>query len=268
MHIQLVNHGRANRLLVGVVGVWDPPLQHHRDLFQDLSRRVQNTSFASLVITLDPPPASYALGEGVWTTHTDLEWRLEVQRQCGIDYFAVLRLDQAEVDQGARYFLEKLQPDLSLAELWLGAHQTLGRFQPGSRVAVETSCASLGISVRILEDITDVQLKRKLHSLLASGRVAEAYRVGGVPPVWRKPRGGELKLSWPPGSYTAISYTSVEENSKTSSLEQATSKRFQVELHRDVTWSRLTWPDPSIEWMAFLQGPGDELAFNKDERKL
>ncbi len=258
MDIWLVDQGAVNRPLVGVVGVWDPPLLHDRVLFQDLSRTVRGRSLASLVITLDPPPASYALGEGGWTTHTDLKWRREVQRQCGIDCIAVVRLDPTEADQGAQYFLEKLQHKLPLTELWLGARQTLGRFQQGSRVAIEASCTSLGISVRVLEDITTGQSKGNLRRLLAIGRVAEACRVAGVPPIWRKPQGGELRLPWPPGSYTAIPYSSTVGDGKANSLEQATSARFQVKLHRDADWSWLTWPDPGVEWIAFLQGPGDE----------
>jgi hypothetical protein len=257
MKLYVADH-RAHGPLIGVVGVWDPPLNHYRALFKDLACGARERLLGSVVVTLDPPPASFSPRGTPWATHSDIKWRQLVQRHCGVDWLVAVTLDRTEVDGDASSFLEELSHALPLKELWIGARQAFGRFHAGSRSAIEASCESHGISVRVLEDVFAERLKWSVRDLLETGCVAEATRVSGVPPVWHRSDSNVLRLPWPPGVYTAAPYSSTALNAETS-LPSLGASSFQIKLECHDGWGWMTWPDAAVEWLAFLRGPGDEI---------
>jgi hypothetical protein len=238
---------------IGVIGVWDPPRLSHEQLFNALAYTAREKSYSSLVITLDPAPVSYSV-EGEWAVHSGLEFRQALQRRCNIDTIASARLTPAEVHEGADYFLRQLCGRINLVELWLGHNQTLGRFRPGSKGAILTSCRDLGMHCKILPPITGLPPKGQVEKLLRRGKIAEASVLASGPPVWGRPLSGSLHLAWQPGIYIVRPY----------GLDTAASQKHREELTLHLTQRGATrtiqWPHLDVDWVAFILGPGDTAA--------
>ena len=63
MEVNVVSRGAMSCPLIGVVGVWDPPVLQHSVLFGNIAKYAAERALSSLVVTLDPDPAVYALGQ-------------------------------------------------------------------------------------------------------------------------------------------------------------------------------------------------------------
>jgi hypothetical protein len=241
--------GHLDRPAVAVVGVWDPLLPGHRDLFRSISAYTREANLAPLVIVLDPDPARFVWGVAELPIYNDVRWRIAEIRRCGMNGVLLVRFRKADLLASAEQWLELVATRVPLAELWLGARQTLGRGSGGTFEAVAALGQQNGICVKRLSFVPLRTYDVREH--LAAGRIQMAEDLVGTPPIWGRPRSGFLRLAWCPGRYRAVALTSAVQ-------EEPTAPEFEVcGVPESNGLARFEWPNPRIRYLRFVSGPGD-----------
>jgi hypothetical protein len=248
-------HGEVRAPVAAVVGVWDPLLPAHRDLFADLRRHASAHDLAAVAIVLDPSPQALLYGAADAPVYHDLRTRIAILLAAGLDAVLTVHLAERDLLAGAEAFFDRVGRRHDLRELWLGARQTLGRGEVGSVRVIERTAADRGVALTRLPD-------RRLPTgtvqrLLAEGRLDEAAQLVGGSPIQSRPRGESLTLAWSPGSYRAVP------------LRDPTAPIAAPALTIDAIPTgaglvRIPWPSRDIPALAFLRGPGDLAA--RDDR--
>jgi hypothetical protein len=242
-------HGAVERPAVAVVGVWDPMVAAHRDLFGRLVEHARSHDLAALAIVLDPSPPAMLNGLDRFPTYDDVPSRIRTIRGCGVEGVLVVRFARRDLDGGAAELLDAVGRHARLRELWLGANQSLGRREAGSATTIERLGAERGFDVTRLPP---VRLRTApINDLLAAGKLAEARCAVGRPPVRSRPRSGSMRVPWPPGRYEVVPVGHPD--------GPPLAAPFAVHLEPAAgAFPALTWPDRRIGCLAFLRGPGDE----------
>lgn len=240
--------GRLTRPAAAVVGGWDPPLEAHEALLRELAGYGRSHDLSSLAILIDPPPAWYIYGPAQCQIYHDVRTRVHLLRACGIDAVMILHFTRQDFDAGVAEFFDALEARAPLAELWLGAGQSLGRGPKGNQQAVAAQAHQRGIGLKVMPDRRMDTLRVRLA--LEAGRMQEACALVGRPPVRSRPSSGALQFAWAPGRYLA------------EPLRDPWSHRglglTEVELtrgRRGLSYCR--WLDPAVPYYAFIAGPGD-----------
>jgi hypothetical protein len=240
--------GRPTRPAVAVVGGWDPPLEAHEALLRELAAYGRSHDLSSLAILIDPPPAWYIYGPAQCQVYHDVRTRVHLLRACGIDGVMILHFTKQDFDAGVAELFETLKARVALAELWLGAGQSLGRGPKGNHRAIADQARLLDIKLSVMPDIRMDTLRVRLA--LEAGRLQEASTLVGRPPTRARPSSGELRFAWAPGRYLAKPLRDLWSGGGPGVIE--------IELtrgRRGLSYCR--WPDPSVPYYAFIAGPGD-----------
>jgi len=88
------------------VGAYDGVHLGHRAVIAQLRERASGKGLETVVVTFDRHPASVVRPESAPTTLTDLEQKLELLANCGVDRTLVIPFDQARSDETAEDFVE------------------------------------------------------------------------------------------------------------------------------------------------------------------
>jgi hypothetical protein len=240
--------GRLSRPAVAVVGVWDPLMDAHEEMLVELRREASLSGRSSLVIAIDPDPAQHLYGAAACPVYNDLPTRVERLLGLGVDGVLVVDFGPADLEAGARELLDVIQPWTSIAELWLGARQSLGRMERGNALTIEALAAERGFRVRRLP--TRQLGTAEVRELLRAGRIRDAMALGLLPPMRKRPASNRLSMSWREGSYDAVPLAEARPIAGKASLQvELTSKASEL--------AELYWPSDEIEYLAFVAGPGD-----------
>ena len=241
-------HGCITGPAVAVIGVWDPLLPAHRELLERLCSHARQTSQSALAITIDPDPVQYLWGPCDLPVYHDVHVRSQQMLRCGLDGVLRVRFARRDIDATAADFFAALDPLVRIAELWLGARQTLGRLEGGNFDAITRLAEARQMCVRRLPP---QRLEaRQVRDLLRTGHLEEAARVVGAPPIHRRPESGKLRLAWRPGLYQALPLPSPDAALEGVPLTLPLRVRPRA---RPV----LDWPGPHVPYLAFVSGPED-----------
>lgn len=240
--------GQITRPAVAAIGVWDPVLKVHRDLYASLTSYARRSAFSSLVIAIDPDPARYFRGVSECPVYNDVHMRMSLILSCGLDGVLCVRFVSKDIHRTAAEFFSTLDRHVQIGELWLGAQQTLGRLQGGTLAAIMKAAEERRIN---LSHLPAVRLDTgSVRKLLKEGRIKDASSLVGHPPMRSRPRSGTLRLAWLPGIYQAAQMVSPDATPERSLL-----KLCVVPQAKGVP--RVSWPDKGIRYLAFISGPGD-----------
>ncbi|MGH9966452.1 MAG: hypothetical protein ACREBG_01270 [Pyrinomonadaceae bacterium] len=245
-------HGHINGSpAVAVVGTWDPLLPMHQELFRHLSDYGRRISRASLVIMLHPPPPSFIPESPLeWPVYDDPKTRISLIKACGINATLLVHFQKQDLDAPLKDFFELIRPHARLDELWLGAHQTLGRGPDASNEALSKLAKRQKTLLQRLPLMGQPQVVQQARDLLRQGRLARLISLVGRPPVWSRPVRRKFRLSWPPGSYLCFRTDGPDTAPKGSPIiVQFTGERGGL--------SSTDWPNKRIKWLAFTAGPAD-----------
>ncbi len=258
---------------VAMVGTWDPLLPAQRQVLMQLSRHAQARSLWAVAVVLHPPPPRFLQPAGaIWPEYTDLPTRLARLRECGLDRALVVHFRRRDLDAATGSFFDLMSSHVPLVELWLGAGQTLGRFEHGSHAGIAEQAARRGIALCRLEPIRAAPGTAEVRRLLHEGRVREAAEAVGHPPVWRRPRSGVLPLHWPPGRYQTVALgaagptgsarrraaADADRRPGGGEAGRANAELIEVELTPGRrSPARLEWPRPDLRCLGVVAGPRD-----------
>jgi FAD synthase len=234
--------------IVAAVGVWDPLLPAHEDLFRQLRSHAQQHGLAAAAIVLDPDPVRFLWGAAEVPVYNDIQTRVRLLLSSDLDRVVMVRFRRRDLFSGADDLFSAVLGCVQLEELWLGARQTLGRGDGNSFEAIVELGRPLGV---VVKRRAFARLETQdVRELLAAGRLREAAQAVGRPPIRSRPRSGRLRLAWRPGLYQAAQLAGLE--------AEAGAKPIRVRLAADGNrLPKLEWPDPAIRRLAFVAGPGD-----------
>lgn len=187
-----------------------------------------------------------------WPVYDDLGSRIKLLRSYGVD--AVLHLDFTHKDLKARAadFFEVIFATVPLAELWLGTRQLLGSGPAGGPETVARLAEQYQLQVKRLPEADLSGLSREVRMLLSAGKPAQARQLMNRPPVLSRPDSGlRLETAWKPGLYQALAVSSPAESGDGLFMEILVTEVPEGERY-------LTWPNPQIDYLAFMAGPNDQ----------
>lgn len=242
-------YGNIDKPVMAIVGVWDPFLPAHQELFARLISEAAARDHASVAILLDPAPQMLMYGPSAWPVYDNLHSRIRQMMGLGLDGLLHLDFAREDLKAGASDFFETVTAQVNLAELWLGQHQRLGSGDLGSVETVNRVAELFEVRLERLPEADLGALSRDIRTLLGAGSLREAQNVVGRPPVMARPEALELECAWKPGLYQAKALTGRGMAGET----------LYLELVQDQERRRFfKWPDQGIEFLAFIAGPGDE----------
>lgn len=166
--------------VICAIGVWDPVLECNRKLFRQLAKTSRSEHYTSVIVTLDPPPAMFNHGRKEWATFDNLAARLSFQRNEGIDTTIVARISHRETKLGARWFFDVLSNYVDIAQIWLGARQSLGPDHEGSSAAILEYASRRKIRVVRLPNRFTRNVSGRGREWLRIGSVCRARKMSGV----------------------------------------------------------------------------------------
>lgn len=237
--------------VIAAVGVWDPIMPSHREMFVRLSRDAHARSLESCAVVLDPHPGTFVNRFSAWPVYDDLSGKCAMIRSCGVDHIVVVAFSAEDLSAGAKDFLDAIEPHVSLVELWLGATQSLGSGPEGSADAITELSRDRKFELVRLPAPPAMVLGSNVRRLLAAGRLRETATYVGRVPVRYRSETTVVNTSWQPGPYRAISVIDGRLHNESLIVPMIPTNEYA---------SHFIWPDPSVDRLLFVSGPSDRLS--------
>jgi riboflavin kinase/FMN adenylyltransferase len=167
------------------IGAYDGVHLGHRALLADLIARAEAAHLTPVVVTFDRHPASVVRPESAPRQLTDLDQKLELLAQCGIDRTLVVPFDRARADESAEDFVTEVLVDTLEAQLVVVGEDFHFGHARGGNVALLRQLGQVHgfevVGVGLTgEDQAPVSSTR-IRSLVAAGDVVGAAALLGRP---------------------------------------------------------------------------------------
>jgi riboflavin kinase / FMN adenylyltransferase len=173
------------------IGAYDGVHLGHRALLADLCRRARARGLSTVVVTFDRHPASVVRPESAPPQLTDLEQKLELLADCGIDRTVVVPFDAQRAAESAEDFVTEVLVDQLAARLVVvGEDFHFGHGRRGN-VALMTELGRVDgfevVGVGLTGDAQEAVSSTRIRSLVAAGDVEGAAALLGRPHEVRGP---------------------------------------------------------------------------------
>ncbi len=133
---------------VVTIGAYDGVHLGHQAVIAEVRRRAQEAGQRSAVVTFDRHPAHVIRPDSAPLLLTDLEQKLELLAQTGIDYALVVRFDKERASESAEDFVESvLQRCLNARQIVVGEDFHFGFQRRGNVGLLNEMGQTLGFSV-------------------------------------------------------------------------------------------------------------------------
>jgi riboflavin kinase / FMN adenylyltransferase len=167
------------------IGAYDGVHLGHRALLADLVARAGAAGLSPVVVTFDRHPASVVRPESAPPLLTDLDQKLELLAECGIERTLVVPFDRARADESAEDFVREVLVETLEAKLVVvGEDFHFGNRRRGNVALLRELGREHGfevVGVRLTgEDLAPVSSTR-IRSLVAAGDVVGAAALLGRP---------------------------------------------------------------------------------------
>ena len=148
----------SSRGSVATVGVYDGVHLGHRHLLERVTGRARELDIESVVVTFDPHPAGVLNPAGAPGLITNLETRLALLEDAGIDRVVIIDFDEAASRESADHFTDRvIIRGLNCREVIVGSGFHFGRDRQGSISTINErggATGLTGIEVDLAADIT------------------------------------------------------------------------------------------------------------------
>lgn len=173
------------------IGAYDGVHLGHRAVIAEVRRRAAARGASSAVVTFDRHPAQVIRPDSAPLLLTDLDQKLELLADTGVDHVLVVRFDAERATESAEHFVESvLIGCLNVAGVVVGedfhfGHHRLGNValleEMGSRAGFEVCGYKLvgpdGVAARDDAQVSSTAIRRALHE----GRLVDANLMLGRP---------------------------------------------------------------------------------------
>lgn len=173
------------------IGAYDGVHLGHRRLLSLLSARAAARGLLSAVVTFDRHPATVVRPESAPPLLTDLEQKLELLEDCGVDLVLVVPFDRARADETAEEFVsEVLVGALGARLVVVGVDFHFGHGRKGNVALLAELGAVDGFEVEGVDLAASADAaisSTRIRRLVAAGEVAGAAALLGRPHQVRGP---------------------------------------------------------------------------------
>ena len=172
---------------VVTIGVYDGVHLGHRALIGRVCAMAAELDASSAVVTFDRHPATVVRPDSAPLLLTDLDQRLELLGETGVDYTLVVRFDEERASESAEDFVrEVLVGCLGARAVVVGHDFHFGRNRGGNVPMLQEMGAELGFDVLGINLVADdgaseVVSSTRIRGLLGEGDVAGAALLLGRP---------------------------------------------------------------------------------------
>jgi riboflavin kinase / FMN adenylyltransferase len=170
------------------VGAYDGVHLGHRYVIGHLRELAQADGLETVVVTFDRHPASIVRPESAPTTLTDLEQKLELLADCGVDRTVVIPFDRARSDESAEDFVETvLIAALATRLIVVGRDFHFGHDRKGDVALLSQMGEANGFAVRPVELVAGSEggetpvSSTRIRRMIAEGDVTAAAALLGRP---------------------------------------------------------------------------------------
>jgi riboflavin kinase/FMN adenylyltransferase len=188
------------------IGAYDGVHLGHRALLCDLSELARARDLSTVVVTFDRHPASIVRPDSAPKLLTDLEQKLELLAECGIDRTVVVPFDKERSNESAEDFVkEVLVDELSARLVVVGEDFHFGKDRRGNVSMMSELGRGFGfgvIGVGLTGDDGNAVSSTRIRGLVAQGDMERAAALLGRPhevrgPVVRGDGRGGAELGFP-----------------------------------------------------------------------
>jgi riboflavin kinase/FMN adenylyltransferase len=188
--VQVLHHPgdcTTGRPCAVTIGAYDGVHIGHRMVIERVRTVAAGQGLASAVVTFDQHPAAVVRPDSAPKVLTDLEQKLELLGDTGIDYALVVHFDQSRSEESAEDFVrEVLVGCLDVRAVVVGHDFHFGYKRQGNVALLQAMGAELGFDVtglRLFADGVggDTVSSTRIRDLLAEGAVGEAASLLGRP---------------------------------------------------------------------------------------
>jgi riboflavin kinase / FMN adenylyltransferase len=176
---------RPARGTVVTIGAYDGVHLGHRALVNEVRQRADRLGCATAVVTFDRHPATVVRPESAPKLLTDLDQKLELLADTGIDYTLVVHFDDDRSHESAEDFVrEILVGCLNAKAVVVGHDFHFGHGRRGNVALLTAMGGELGFDVlglRLLGDEAAAYSSTRIRALLDAGEVAQAAQLLGRP---------------------------------------------------------------------------------------
>lgn len=177
----------AGRPCVVTIGAYDGVHTGHRLVIDKVRRSAEEQGIASAVVTFDRHPASVVRPGSAPALLTDLDQKLELLAETGIDYVLLVHFDQDRSEETAEEFVRQVLVGCLDAKAVIVGHDFhFGHNRTGNVALLQDMGAELGF------DVTGLRLfsggignepisSTRIRNLVAEGAVGEAASLLGRP---------------------------------------------------------------------------------------
>ncbi len=177
--------GRENsQPSVLTIGSFDGVHRGHQYLIRQIVERARTLGITSVVVTFDPLPAEVLVPEKAPKRLTDIDERLGLLQDLGIDRCVVLRFSSKVAQMEAGDFLERAVSTYGVREIWVGNDFAFGHNRQGnvSFLARSTTDLDYGLHVVTRQSLgSDIISSTRIRALVAEGEVKRAAELLGHP---------------------------------------------------------------------------------------
>ena len=169
---------------VATIGAFDGVHLGHRALLSHVVQRAEALDATSWCVTFNPHPDVVMRPERHHTYLATLEDRVDLIREQGIQTVKVFEFTRRLSSVTPEEFVDMMQVDCQLVELWVGPDFAMGRGRSGTPRKMEEIGQSHGFSVAVMEPHSlggEIVSSTRIRALLAAGELADASVLLGRP---------------------------------------------------------------------------------------
>jgi riboflavin kinase / FMN adenylyltransferase len=169
------------------IGAYDGVHTGHRFVIDRVKRVAEQQGLVSVVVTFDRHPAAVVRPESAPKLLTDLDQKIELLGQTGVDFVLVVYFDEVRSEESAEDFVREVLVDcLATRAVVVGHDFHFGHKRLGNVPMLQDMGAALGFDVtgiRLFSDGMDKEpvSSTRIRTLLAEGAVGEAASLLGRP---------------------------------------------------------------------------------------
>lgn len=178
---------RPDQGTVITIGEYDGVHRGHRTVIAEVHRLAAERNAKTAVVTFDVHPASVVRPESAPLLLCDLDQKLELLAETGVDYAVVISFDEAQSQVQPEDFVAQLDDALNISAVVVGADFHFGKDRRGNVELLKSMGLDLGYEVRglpLVKQLTgdgDVISSTSIRAALAAGDVEKAQRLLGRP---------------------------------------------------------------------------------------
>jgi riboflavin kinase/FMN adenylyltransferase len=162
------------------IGAFDGVHRGHRTVIRALQQRAAEEGLSTAVITFDRHPASVVRPDSAPLLLTDLDQKLELLAECGVDYTLVVRFDEERAQEPAVDFVEQVVAACLNARLVaVGEDFHFGHGRSGNVELLRRMGSELGFEV-IGHELVDIDGHPAAGLPVSSTRIRKALADGDL----------------------------------------------------------------------------------------